>query len=179
MFSKYRSSRAVSASWLLVGAAVVGLLAAYDALPQRIPIARTPTTGEWTSWAPKSIASVLRIPLMGFAQLGAATVMRGSAARQGAAHWARFWTTLSVVAAAKTAVETLQLASLGAPLPSIAEPLFYVASLLPVLLGVGWAGLALWPHRRALGQPKVNLREGMLLGVCLAAWASGVGLPLL
>jgi hypothetical protein len=161
--------RGLCAGWAALALATAVLVGAYEALPSPLPLLRD-VTGAWTTWAPKSPLTALRVPLMGAGQLGAATVMMRAARRQQALHWTRFWFAIAAVAAFKSVVETLQIALLVAPLPREIEPVFYAAALLPVVLGVGRAAQLLWRARRQVQEFRLRSDEVLLLCASLGLW---------
>jgi hypothetical protein len=169
--------RGLGAAWAALGLATALLLGVYDGLPAQLPLLRD-ATGWWTTWAPKSPLTALRIPLMGAGQLGAATVMLRAARRQQAGHWTRFWFALVAVAALKSVIETLQIALLGAHLSRAAEPVFYAAALFAVVVGVGWAAHLLWRARGRMKAVELRAADVLLLCAALGAWLLAAVVPL-
>jgi hypothetical protein len=164
-------------AWAALGLAAAVLVATYETLPAQVPLLRGPT-GSWIAWAPKSLLVVLRIPLMGAAQLGAATIMLHAAVKQGALQWSRVFSILTIVAGIKSVAETLQFATLGGGLPRTSEQMFYGAALVPVIVGVAWLVRFAWQSRGQFERLTLDRGERLLLGACLAVWSCGAAVLL-
>ncbi len=163
---------AVGLAWAGLGLATVTLLAMYSTLPAQVPILRDPFSGRWTTWGSTSLLTTLRVPAMGAGQLGATTIMVRACSRCQAAHWEAFWLALLGIAALKSVMETFQLALLGVDLPASAEPVFYGATMLPVLIGLGWIALRTWRHRRELEKIELSAGDTCWLVASIGLWFS-------
>jgi hypothetical protein len=157
---------------VFIGAAFLG--ARLQNLPASIPVYRT-FLGAPTRLAPKSLISVLRVPMMGAAQLGAVSVLAIEAWRGSDAGWMRFWTGLAVAIAVKTALEAAVLIGLGTRWGATWSPALNAATIAVIVTFLGWAA-RLWSRGNIGGQLPIAATSGIsvLLLLCahiaLATW---------
>jgi hypothetical protein len=141
----------------------LGLVVGYSSLPEEIPLLRPPWADEALT-APRAWWSVGRLPLLGVAQVGAATTMAVGAHAHAA--WGRFWRGVALTAGAKTALECGQLLALGAP---TLERALSGLTLGVVLAFLAWASAG-W-RRGELGEaPAVPGRAKWALAAWFVIW---------
>lgn len=125
-------------------AGLVLVVARYHDLPDWLFVYRT-WSGAATRLMPKSAVSALRIPLMGVAQLVAATLLAAQSRRRPG--WLRFWTGTGVAIGVKTLLESLDFVRPTTAWLAPAGPTVYVATLAVVAVYAGWA-VWQWQSRR-------------------------------
>src|SRR4051794_9285590 len=81
-------------AWILVAAGSLLVGARLSSLPATVPVYRT-ILGTPIRLAPTSWTSVLRVPLMGAAQLAAVSILAFDASRHRVATWSQFWKILA------------------------------------------------------------------------------------
>ena len=168
-------NRRLAASWLALFVGALLLVARYPVLPDAIPAYRT-LLGAPLELLPKSPFSVFRIVAMGVGQLGATTVMTREAARAQQRHWVTFWIAASLAAGAKTFIESVQYALLGAVGQARLELTFMIAALLPVAAFFVVAG-GLWRTRRLEPRQTLSLASMLALAVFIGLWLVSAVLP--
>jgi hypothetical protein len=157
-------------AWGLILAAVALLMARFDRLPASVPVFRA-LSGVPTQEAPKGLFSVLRVPGMGAAQLSAVASMSSAARRAGDLGWARFWSTLSLAIAAKTALESLELALLGARSDWPQASVLRVATIAVVMAFALWA-LRAWQRGMLRSRLAIDGWSGLGAALSLGAYAA-------
>jgi hypothetical protein len=160
--------RRLSACWILLVVSALLLITRYPELPHVIPAYRT-LSGAPTHLLPKSPFSVFRIVAMGIGQLGATSVMASGAAREGQASWATFWVSASLAASAKTLIESVQYALLGAARGAWFEAAFLLAALVPVVAFLGVA-TRLWRANRLESRQALAGPQMLLVATFIVLW---------
>jgi hypothetical protein len=161
-------------AWAAVVIAIAILGARLGRLPDLIPVYRT-FLGTPTRLAQKGPISVLRVPLMGAAQLAAVSILAAEAWRSPVAGWLRFWTGLAVAIALKTALEATVFAGLGTPWGATCSPALNAATIAVVVIFLSWMAI-LWKRGNMSGKPPISKKSGLpvllLLGayIALATW---------
>lgn len=159
-------------AWLLVAAALSWLAWRAPSLPEQVPIFRSPWS-EGPRLAPRTIWTVLRVGLMGAAQLGALTVLAVAVVRERSTAWTRLAQAGALAIGAKTLLEAIEFGGVGT-----------LAALVLRGATVGVVGaftlfvVALWRRGALANAPRLKRSETALVAASVAAWALLVVAPL-
>lgn len=166
---------ALLAAWTLVAMAAGWLGWRAQVLPDRIPVFRD-LLGHPVDWAPRTLATTLRVAVMGLGQLGATTTMAFEVARGGRPGWTRFWAWASLAAAGKTLVECVQFGLLGTAFEETWRTPLALAALAPVLAFLLAAGV-LWRSGKLELTNTLSWPARAGLVVSLLLWFAAATLP--
>lgn len=159
-------------AWLLVAVALGWLAWRAPSLPEQVPIFRSPWS-EGPRLAPRTIWTVLRVALMGAAQLGAVTVLAVAVVRARSAGWTRLAQAGALAVGVKTLLEAIEFGGVGT---------LAALALRGATIGVVGAFIlfvvALWRRGALENAPRLNRSETALVVLSVAAWALLVVAPL-
>jgi hypothetical protein len=166
----------LAVAWALIAASCALLLVRAPHLPDPLPVYRT-LAGETVRWAPRSDLLVVRVALLGAAQLAAVTAVLLDRPPPADGPWTRLLGAGALAVGAKAVLESLGLAALGTSNADLASTATLWATF-GVVAAVLARTAALW--RGGMGPfPPTSPLARIGVGAAVAAWAALAMLPLL